>query len=72
MENLHCVVQEAVENGTLSAERLESYWKLKKETRYEGLNSKMIEKKVSEMFSGMDGMKNARKYIKEQNKKKRR
>ena len=69
----NCAVQEAVKNGTLSAERLESYWKLQKETRYEGLNSKMIEKeKVNEMFSGMGGMKNARKFIKEQNRKKRR
>ena len=69
----NCAVQKAIKDGILSVERLESYWKLKKETKYEGLNSKMIEKeKISEMFSGMGGMKNARKFIKEQNRKKRR
>ena len=69
----NCAVQKAIKDGALSVERLESYRKLKKETKYEGLNSKMIEKeKINEMFSGMGGMKNARKFIKEQNKKKRR
>lgn len=69
----NCAVQKAIKDGILSVERLESYWKLKKETKYEGLNSKMIEKeKISDMFSGMGGMKNARKFIKEQNRKKRR
>ena len=69
----NCAVQKAIKDGTLSVERLESYWKLKKETKYEGLNSKMIEKeKINEMFSGMGGMKNARKFLKEQNRKKRR
>jgi ribosome biogenesis GTPase / thiamine phosphate phosphatase len=69
----NCAVQKAIKDGTLSVERLESYWKLKRETKYEGLNSKKIEKeKISEMFSGMGGMKNARKFIKEQNRKKRR
>ena len=57
----NCAVQKAIKDGSLSFERLESYWKLKKETKYEGLNAKMIEKeKMSEMFSGMGGMKNAR------------
>jgi ribosome biogenesis GTPase len=69
----NCAVQEAIKDGILSGERLESYWKLKKETKYDGLNSKMIEKeKINEMFSGMGGMKNARKFIKEQNRIKRR
>ena len=37
--------------------------------KYENLNSKQIEKnKISEMFSGVGGMKNARKYIKSKNK----
>ena len=67
----NCAVQKAIKEGTLSSERLESYRKLKKETKYEGLNSKMIEKeKINEMFSGMGGMKNARKFIKEQKRKK--
>ncbi len=69
----NCAVQKAIKDGNLSVERLESYWKLKRETKYEGLNSKMIEKeKISEMFSGMGGMKNARKFIKEQNRNKSR
>jgi ribosome biogenesis GTPase len=69
----NCAVQKATKDGILSVERLESYWKLKKETKYEGLNSKMIEKeKISDMFSGMGGLKNARKFIKEQNRIKRR
>lgn len=69
----NCAVQKAIKDGTISVERLESFQKLKRETKYEGLNSKMIEKeKISEMFSGIGGMKNARKFIKEQNKKKRR
>ena len=67
----NCAVQKAIKDGILSVERLESYWKLKRETKYEGLNSKMIEKeKINEMFSGMGGMKNARKFIKEQNRNK--
>ncbi len=35
-----CAVREAVENGTLSIERLESYLKLQKELEYEGLEFK--------------------------------
>ncbi len=67
-----CAVQQAIKDGELSHERLESYWKLKKETKYEGMNAKMIEKeKANEMFSAVGGMKNAKKFIKEQNKKKR-
>lgn len=68
-----CAVQEAIREGYLPAERLESYKKLKKEARYEGLNSKMIEReKINEMFSGFGGMKNARKFIKEKARKKQR
>ncbi|MGE7664637.1 ribosome small subunit-dependent GTPase A [Ureibacillus composti] len=69
----NCAVQKAIQDGELSLERLESYRKLSKETKYDGLNSKMIEKeKINEMFQGMGGMKQARKFIKEQNKKKHR
>lgn len=60
-----CAVKKAIEEGTLTAERLISYKKLKKEAKYEGLNSKQIEKeKINEMFSDFGGMKNARNYIK--------
>lgn len=69
----NCTVQQAIKDGILSVERLESYWKLKRETKYEGLNSKMIEKeKINEMFNDMGGMKNARKFLKEQQRKKSR
>ena len=41
----NCAVQKAIKDGVLSVERLESYWKLKKETKYQGLNSKRSKKK---------------------------
>ncbi len=64
-----CAVRKAVEEGLITEERLNSYKKLKKEAKYEGLNSKQIEKeKINEMFSGFGGMKNARDYIKSKNK----
>ncbi|RKQ34639.1 ribosome small subunit-dependent GTPase A [Oceanobacillus halophilus] len=68
-----CAVQKAIQDGTLSIERLESDRKLEKETKYEGLNSKLLEKeKLNNMFSEMGGMKNARKFLNEQKRKKRR
>lgn len=68
-----CAVQQAIQDGKLAVERLENYRKLIKESKYEGLNSKMIEKeKLNSMFSELGGIKNAKKFIKEQQKKKRR
>ncbi|NLY46944.1 MAG: ribosome small subunit-dependent GTPase A [Tissierella sp.] len=65
-----CAVQEAIKLGLISNDRLESYLKLKKETKYEGLNSKQIEnEKITEMFKDVGGMKNARKFIKSKNRK---
>ncbi len=67
-----CAVRKAIDDGVLSAERLASYLKLKKEARYEGLNSRQIEtEKISVMFAEMGGIKNARKLAKEKNKNKR-
>jgi ribosome biogenesis GTPase len=67
----NCVVKKAIEDGALSAERLESYRKLKREMKYDGLNSKMIEKeKINEMFNDFGGIKNAKNYIKEKNRNK--
>src|SRR5699024_8190709 len=61
----NCTVQKAIKDGVLSVERLESYWKLKKEAKYQGLNSKMIEKeKTNEMLRDMGGMKNFRDFRK--------
>jgi ribosome biogenesis GTPase len=66
-----CAVKNAIEDGSLSEERLLSYHKLKKEAGYEGLNSRQIEtKKINEMFKSVGGIKNARKMIKEINKNK--
>jgi ribosome biogenesis GTPase len=66
-----CAVLQALAVGTLDPRRLESFRKLKREARYDGLSSKQIEtQKIKEMFKGMGGMKNARKYIQQINKRK--
>lgn len=61
----NCAVQDAINAGLLSEARFESYLKLKKEARYEGLNSKQVENvKLTEMFKDVGGIKGARKFIK--------
>jgi ribosome biogenesis GTPase len=66
----NCAVQKAINDGVLSEERLANYVKLKKEAKYEGLNSKQIEaEKISNMFAEIGGIKNARKFIKEKSNK---
>lgn len=66
-----CAVLKAIEEGELSEKRLLSYRKLKKEAEYNGLNSKELEKKkLDGMFHEFGGMKNARKLLKEKNKRK--
>lgn len=63
-----CEVRRAVEEGAISEERLQSYCKLKKEVKYEGLNSRQIEKeKISDMYSDFGGAKNAREYARSKN-----
>ncbi len=65
-----CAVQKAIKDGLLNEDRLSSYLKLKKEAKYDGLNSKQIEtEKLTAMFKEVGGMKNARKFIKENNKR---
>ncbi len=65
-----CAVLAAIEEGTMSEDRLASYLKLKKESGYEGLNSRQIqEKKTKEMFAAFGGVKNARRYMKEKHEK---
>ena len=65
-----CAVRKAITEGLITEERLLSYQKLKKEAKYEGLNSRQIEKeKITEMFSGFGGVKNARDFAKAKNKK---
>jgi len=66
-----CAVQQAITEGTLTEERLQSYLKLKKEAKYEGLNSRQIEKeKINTMFADFGGIKNARNFAKSKNKDK--
>ncbi len=66
-----CAIRKALEEGLISEERLLSHKRLKKEARYEGLNSKQIEKeKIKDMFSPFGGIKNARALIKAKNKNK--
>lgn len=64
-----CAISEALENGTLDQRRFQNYCKLKTEAGYDGLNSKEIEtKKLERMFKDVGGMKNARKFAKQQRK----
>ena len=50
-----------------------AYQKLKKEAGYEGLNSRQIEaKKLERMFESVGGMKNARRFMKEKDKRRKR
>ena len=50
---------------------IEEILKLRQEAGYEGLSSKEIEaKKLNRMFKEVGGMKNARKFAKEQQKRK--
>ncbi|WP_195267193.1 ribosome small subunit-dependent GTPase A [Eubacterium sp. 1001713B170207_170306_E7] len=66
-----CAVQKAVEDGALDPQRLASYHKLKKEAGYEGLNAREIEaKKLERMFGSVGGMKNARRVLKDKDKRK--
>lgn len=66
-----CAVIEAIEKGLLDRERLQSYKKLQRELKYIELKSKQLERqKISEMFGGMGAMKEAKKFIKNKNKRK--
>ena len=64
-----CAIRKAIVEGGLEEERLLNYKKLKKEAKYEGLNSKQIEKeKIKTMYSDFGGAKNARDFAKSKNK----
>jgi len=66
----NCAVQKAIQDGLLSAERFANYLKLKKEAKYDGLNSRQIDtEKLTAMFAEMGGIKNARAFIKTKSKK---
>jgi ribosome biogenesis GTPase len=65
-----CAVKAALETGELSLERFESYEKLRKELRYEGLNARQLEQeKIRNMFGSMGEMKQAMRFAKNKNKR---
>ena len=65
----NCAVQQAINAGLLTAERLANYQKMQKEAKYEGLNSRQIEEeKIQSMFAEFGGIKNARAFIKKKSK----
>ncbi len=65
-----CAVLEAIESGTITAERLSSYQKLQIEMKYQGLNSRQLEQeKINRMFGSMGGMKQIRASAKGKNKR---
>jgi ribosome biogenesis GTPase len=60
-----CAVRQAIECGTLSEKRFESYQKLQREIAYDGLNSRRLEnEKINRMFGSKAAMKQAFKEIK--------
>lgn len=66
-----CAVRAAAESGALEARRLQNYFKMKHESDYDGLSSREIQaKKLERMFREVGGMKNARKALKESDKRK--
>ena len=65
-----CAVREAIEEGLLDIERLESYRKLQRELQYNELKSKELErKKINEMFGSMGDFKEFKRSIKNKNKR---
>ncbi len=66
-----CAVQKALEDGLIDQRRIDSYNKLKNEASYDGLSSKQIEiQKTERMFKDVGGIKKAKKFAKEINKRK--
>lgn len=65
-----CALQKALADGLIDQRRLDNYFKLKFESSYEGLGSREIEaKKLERMFKEVGGMKNARKVLKANDKR---
>lgn len=65
-----CAVRKAIESGTLTDERFNSYQKLQTELKYQGLNSRQLEhEKINRMFGGTGGIKQARAVFKAKNKR---
>jgi ribosome biogenesis GTPase len=65
-----CAIQKALSEGLIDKRRLDNYLKIKREAKYDGLSSKEIEvSKFERMFKEVGGMKNARRFIKEKQKR---
>ncbi len=65
-----CAVRKAIEDGTLTQSRLESYHKLQRELGYEGLNFRQMEaEKIKSMFGGKQEMKQAMRAFKQKNRR---
>ena len=65
-----CAVLAAVAEGMLERRRLDSFLKLKREAKYDGLTHKQRETtKAEDMFKDVGGMKNVRKYIRQTDKR---
>lgn len=63
-----CSIRKAIEDGTLSEKRFESYQKLQREVSYAGLNARQLEnEKINRMFGGKGEMKRVKKHIKDKN-----
>lgn len=67
----NCAVKEAITNGQLTQERLQSYRKLQRELTYQDLKAEQREKqKINNMFGSLSAMKQISKQIKRKNHKK--
>ncbi len=65
-----CEVRKAIELGILDERRVENYFKIKRENSYDGLSGKELEKrKLDYMFKDVGGMKKARNFIKDKQKR---
>ena len=65
-----CAVRKAIEDGIIDINRFESYKKIQKELKYSELKGRKLEKeKINNMFASVGGIKNARKFAKEKNKR---
>jgi ribosome biogenesis GTPase len=64
-----CAVMNAVENGSLSENRLKNYFKLQREITYGSLNFRQAEQeKLKRMFGGKGEMKQMKRYVKNKGK----
>ena len=65
-----CAVRRAVAEGALDERRLANYEKIRREARYDGLTARARDSaKADEMFKEVGGMKNVRKYIRQNDKR---